>query len=97
MAGGAVNSPVWVQMFADILGVPIEVVETKELGALGCAMAASIAAGVYQDYREAAGQMVHIAGRVEPDPEQMMVYDQKYQVYKQVCKSLNEVWELCQS
>lgn len=36
MAGGAANSEVWVQMFADILGFPIETVDAKELGALGC-------------------------------------------------------------
>ena len=41
MAGGAVNSSVWVQMFADVLNIPIETVSTKELGAKGCAMAAA--------------------------------------------------------
>ena len=45
MAGGPVQSKVWVQLFADVLGFPIETVDAKELGALGCAMAAAIAAG----------------------------------------------------
>lgn len=35
MAGGAARSPVWVQMFADVMDSPIEVVSAKELGALG--------------------------------------------------------------
>ena len=35
LAGGAANSPLWVQMFADILNFPIETVHgVKELGAL---------------------------------------------------------------
>ena len=54
MAGGACNSEVWVQMFADVLGFPIETVDAKELGALGCGMAAAIAAGVYRDYKDEA-------------------------------------------
>lgn len=92
MAGGAVNSAVWVQMFADVLGLPIETIETKELGALGCGMAAAIAAGVYSDYKEAAKHMVHIASRVEPNPERVPVYAKKYQKYRAVSAALDTVW-----
>ena len=74
----ACNSKVWVQMFADILGFPMETVDAKELGALGCGMAAAIAAGVYKDYREAAEHMVHVSGRVEPNPAMREIYEKKY-------------------
>lgn len=61
MAGGAVNSPMWVQMFSDILGYPIETINgVKELGAMGAAMSAGIAAGVFADYPDAAKAMVTI-------------------------------------
>lgn len=93
MAGGAVNSKVWVQMFADILGFPIETVETKELGALGCGMAAAIAAGVYADYKEAAEHMVHVSECVYPDINCMKIYEKKYDKYKAICAALNPVWE----
>ena len=92
MAGGAVNSKVWVQMFADALGYPIETVDAKELGALGCGMAAAIAAGVYKDYKEAAQHMVHISGRVEPNPEKTAIYQKKYEKYRAVSKALDTVW-----
>lgn len=93
IAGGAVNSEVWVQMFADILNIPLETVGAKELGALGCGMAASIAAGVYTDYREAAEHMVHITGRVEPNPEAAAIYQKKYEKYTAVCAALDTVWD----
>ena len=32
LAGGVTNSGVWTQMFADIIGIPVKVIETKELG-----------------------------------------------------------------
>ena len=92
MAGGAVNSKVWVQMFADALGFPIETVDAKELGALGCGMAAAIAAGVYQDYKEAAKHMVHVSERVYPNPERTAVYQKKYEKYRAVSKALDTVW-----
>ena len=93
MAGGPVNSKVWVQMFADILGFPIEIVDVKELGALGCGMAASIAAGVYRDYKEAAASMVRIKDTVMPDPEKTKLYEKKYKKYKAVSAALDTVWD----
>ena len=93
IAGGVVNSPVWVQMFADILEFPVETVEGKELGALGCAMAAAVAAGVYKDYQEAAEHMVHIGGCIEPNPERSSVYREKYKTYCAVRDALNQAWD----
>lgn len=93
MAGGAVNSPVWVQMFADILETPIETVKVRELGALGCAMAAAVAAGIYADYEEAADKMVHIADKVHPNPEMAEIYQKKYRKYRMVSQALDTVWD----
>lgn len=92
MAGGPVQSKVWVQMFADVLGYPIETVDAKELGALGCAMAAAVAAGVYQDYKEAARHMVRISERINPDRERSAIYQQKYKKYIAVSDALDTVW-----
>ena len=72
--------------------VPIETVDAKELGALGCGMAAAIAAGVYKDYKEAAEHMVHVSGRVEPNPEMTAIYQEKYKKYRAVSKALDTVW-----
>lgn len=90
MAGGAVNSPVWVQMFADILNMPIETVTTKELGAKGCAMAAAIAAGIYTDYQDAADAMVTISSTIYPRKEYTEIYRKKYQCYKDLLNRLTK-------
>lgn len=94
LAGGVANSATWVQMFADVLNLPIETVDNvKELGALGCAMSASIAAGVYQDYPEAAKEMVRINPPVYPNPERAKIYKEKYEKYSAVSKALDTVWD----
>lgn len=93
MAGGPVQSKVWVQLFADVLGFPIETVDAKELGALGCAMAAAIAAGVYKDYKDAAKHMVRINSRVYPNPDRVEIYSKKFQRYMAVSNALDTVWE----
>ena len=93
MAGGAINSPLWVQMFADVLGFPIETVRgVKELGALGCAMAAAVAAGVYSDYSKAAAAMVRVNEPVLPDPGRNKIYEAKFEKYTAVSQALDTVW-----
>jgi L-xylulokinase len=93
MAGGAANSTVWVQMFADVLGFPIETVAgVKELGALGCAMAAAVAAGVYPDYKAAGAAMVSVNAPVAPNETRVGIYREKYRKYEALCRALDSVW-----
>jgi L-xylulokinase len=82
ISGGAAKSPVWVQMFADVLGLPIEVTAAEELGALGAAMCAGIAVGVFPSYQEAVTRMVRVSRTVHPRGELAAVYEKKYQRYR---------------
>lgn len=94
MAGGATNSRVWAQMFADVLNAPIERVQgVQELGALGCAMAAAVAAGIYDDYTQAARAMVRVGEPIFPDPARVPIYQSKYETYLQLVNALSPVWE----
>jgi len=88
MAGGAVNSPVWVQMFADVLSIPIETVTVKQLGALGVSMAAAVAAGVYPDLEAAAENMIPTVSTVTPSPERAKAYEIKYRQYLSLIKRM---------
>ena len=92
LAGGAAKSPLWAQLFADILELPVELIEADELGALGCAMAAAVAAGEYTDFPEAAKQMVKVKHCVKPNPETFAAYRKKYNLYKTVAESLESCW-----
>jgi L-xylulokinase len=93
LSGGAANSRLWVQMFADVLELPIEtVVGVKEMGALGCAMSAAVAAGIYADYNEAAASMVRISPPVLPDKNKSALYRKKFEKYNALCEALDTVW-----
>ena len=88
LAGGVTASPVWVQMFADAAGLPVEVVDVREIGALGCAMAGAVAAGVYADYTDAARHMVRVSGTYLPDMERNRIYRKKYERYSALTAAL---------
>lgn len=94
LSGGAANSTVWVQMFADVLQIPIVPVQGKEIGALGAAMAAGIAAGLYTDYVDAARKVVKTGMPVHPRANAEAVYREKYARYLAVAKALGGIWNL---
>ena len=93
LSGGAAKSRLWSQMFADIFNLPVETIDTKELGALGCAMAAAVSSGAYADLTAAAKRMVKIKTRLEPDPTAASIYARKYELYKRVSAALSPTWQ----
>jgi L-xylulokinase len=93
LAGGAAKSRVWSQIFADVLAIPVETVEAAELGALGCAIIASVTSGVYPDLKTAAKRMVKVGQRYEPNPKAVEIYRRKYKSYLAVASALEDLWK----
>ena len=73
-AGGATQSRDWMQMHADVSGVPISLTQVGDAVALGSAMLAAVGAGIYPDIQTAAENMVHEIDRLEPDAERHEEY-----------------------
>ena len=93
LAGGAVNNRTWSQMFADVMGLPVEIIDTNELGALGCAMAAAVACGMYADLGEAARHMVRVKQRLTPDVDKKAAYDRKFALFVAASQALDGIWK----
>jgi L-xylulokinase len=93
LAGGAAKSRTWAQIFADVFRLPVEIVDAKELGALGCAMTAAVASGVYKDLKDAAKHMVKIKYRLEPNAGNAAIYARKYLRYQKVSDALDGIWK----
>lgn len=64
-AGGAAKNDYWLQMKADVLGVPIEAMACEEPTSLGAAMLAARAMGL-GTLREIASRWVRVRSRFEP-------------------------------
>ena len=92
LAGGAARSAVFGQMFADILQMPVETVEANETGALGCAIGAAAATGVYGSLEDALKHMCRVSRRYLPDPDAGAVYEKKYRLYLRTIECLDGLW-----
>lgn len=72
--GGGAHSSVWMQMKADVLGIPMTALKTVDSGTVGSAMLTGVALGLFEDLEAAARVMVAKAKTYEPRPE----YHEKY-------------------
>lgn len=93
IAGGVTNSEVWLQMFADTLQLPLEIVEVKEHGTLGTAMCAGVATNIYSSMEEAAEKLIKVKKIIQPDPANVSSYARKYEKFKTTLEKMNPVWE----
>ena len=82
IGGIAVKSPFVMQTLSDVLGMPIRVVRYGQTCALGAAMCAAVAAGIYATVEAAQGAMgAHEYVDYTPDPERHDYYEKQYERY----------------
>ncbi|MDJ0971188.1 MAG: FGGY-family carbohydrate kinase [Kiloniellales bacterium] len=91
VAGGATNSPLWLQIHADTLGTPIELTEVADAPALGCAVLAAYGAGRFDSIEEGAQAMVRTNRTIEPDARQNTSYQAIYPQYQALYGALKKV------
>jgi sugar (pentulose or hexulose) kinase len=72
--GGGSKLDWWLQLHADLTGMPVEVVDQDEPGAFGAAILAGAGAGVYPSVSAAVQRLVRVSRRFEPDPRRGELY-----------------------
>lgn len=83
-AGGiAQKDPMMMQIYADVLGRPIRIGASTQAGALGSAIYAAVAGGLYPDIHTAAENMACPTVKTYvPDAENHAIYSRLYAEYK---------------
>ena len=83
-AGGASKSPLWSQILADVMGLPVKVPVVKEATALGAAILAGYGVRIYKSIPETAQRIARIEKNYEPNMENHKVYMEEYEVWRKV-------------
>jgi L-ribulokinase len=83
VAGGLLKNKLLMQIYADITGLQLSTIGSTQGPALGSAIHAAVAAGKYQDIREAAAAMGAAPGAVyTPIPENVAAYEELFREYR---------------
>jgi len=74
-AGGASKGALWSQILADVTGKSVKIPVVKEATALGGAMLAGVATGIYSSIEEASKELVKWEKEIEPNMENYRKYE----------------------
>ena len=91
ICGGGAKSPIWKQMVADIMRMPVESIATEEGPGLGAAMLAAVGCGEYASVEEIAAKMVHVTSVVEPNLAAADKYDEAYARFRRLYPALKNI------
>ncbi|MEN8114414.1 MAG: xylulokinase [Actinomycetota bacterium] len=86
-SGGGTASPLWLQIIADVMDLPVRVVGTPEAAAHGAAILAATGARVFASVEEATNAAVDMGEAVEPSSDAGF-YDDGYAVYRELYPAL---------
>jgi xylulokinase len=86
--GGGARHPLWLQLQADIYGVPVTKVAVDEGPAYGAALLAGIGSGRLGGFADAA-QLVRTLGVIEPDEQRKQRYDELFVLYRELYRPLS--------
>ena len=92
ICGGGARSSLWKRMIASILDVRVDVIAQEEGPALGAAMLAAVGCGEYASVEEAAGAIVRVVDTIEPEPELVGKYKQKYEQFRRLYPAVKEIF-----
>ncbi|MBC7287771.1 MAG: hypothetical protein H5T86_06950 [Armatimonadetes bacterium] len=89
--GGGAKSPVWLQLKADIIGIPAVTINVTESGCQAGAILGGVAAGVYESVDAAVEQLVQERQVFEPNPQMHERYQPFYELYTQVWPTIRDI------
>lgn len=94
LGGGGSQSSEICQITADMFGLPTIRTQTYEVAGVGCAMAAFVGLGVFENYEKAVDSMVRKKDIFMPDMEQHKIYERLYgEVFKNIYGKLSGLYE----
>ncbi len=83
--GIAEKNPLFMQIYADVLGRPMLIAGSSQTTALGAAISAAVAAGRYASFEAAQAKMTSLkAKRFTPRQEARAAYDELYGMYREL-------------
>ncbi|GBR25128.1 carbohydrate kinase [Gluconobacter japonicus NBRC 3271] len=92
VSGGGSGQASIAQMFADILNVPVEISSVREAGALGAALTASVAVGLYDSLEDAVVAQDIPMTVYQPEPGRVRIYEGIYQRYVALTQAMKPFW-----
>ena len=94
IGGGGSNCELGMQIFSDVLNVPVVRTTNPDCCTLGAAICGAVGSGIYKNFDEAVKGMVHVRDSFTPDPDRNEFYEALIKnVYSKVRPITDEIYK----
>ena len=93
LCGGGAKSTLWRQIFADVLGMPLDIPTVEEGPGYGGAMLAMVGCGVFDSVQSCADALVHTGETVLPNAQMTALYEAQYQKFRAIYPATKELFK----
>ena len=92
ICGGGVKSKLWQKIFANVLGIPLNILKTEQGPGYGGAILAMVACNEYNSVADACKNLVEISETIYPDKKITDRYEIKYKKFKKIYPALKNTF-----
>lgn len=93
LCGGGAKSPLWRQIVANVMDMPVEIPQTEQGPSFGGAILAMVGCGEYASVQQAVSAIVKVRETVFPDADAAKAYARKYGVFKLLYPGLKAAFQ----
>lgn len=93
ICGGGAKSPLWRKIIANVLNLKVDVIEAEEGPGMGGAMLAAVACNAFASVEDAAAKIVHVVQTIEPEPELVEKYEDRYRKFVQIYPTVKNLFD----
>ena len=91
LCGGGAKSPTWRQIMADVINIPVQILETEQGPAFGASILAAVGCGEYKNVSEAVKKTVKVSKTVYPNAVAAKKYQRRYEVFRQLYPAIKGI------
>lgn len=92
LSGGGSRSTAWAQIIANALSLPVCVAEARETGALGAAIGAGTAVGLFGSLDEGVTTMTRVVRKYHPEAAMRAHYERRYGLFLELSERMHGFW-----
>ena len=92
ICGGGSKSKLWQKIFANILNIDLNILQTEQGPGFGAAILAMVACNEYNTVADACDKLVNVSYTVHPDKEIADRYEKKYKIFRSIYPALKNIF-----
>lgn len=92
LCGGGAKSPLWCDIFSNILNIEIDLPVTEEGPGYGGAMLAMTACGEYEDIKACTRALCKTRKTIRPDADISGMYEERYAKYREIYPAMKQLF-----